>query len=267
MTETATKTFAPGTFCWVELQTTSGEGAKEFYNRVFGWTAKEDPLPDGSKYIMFYSQGKSVGAAYQMSPETQSQGVPPNWGQYVAVESADAAAKKAAEAGGKVLMEAFDVMEVGRMAVLQDPTGAVISVWQPKQHQGYELFDTLGSHAWSELMTTDPGKVKPFYNAVFGWTDKPMEGMDYDFFMNKQPDGEVLMEAGMMKITPEMGPVPPNWLAYFSVANCDNTLAKVQEFGGKVVMPGTDIPPGRFGVAQDPQGAMFAVLQSKEMQD
>ena len=113
----------------------------------------------------------------------------------------------------------------------------------------------------------DPAKAAPFYQAVFDWSTKPMEcDQEYLFFMNMQPDGQVLMEAGLMKITTEMCPVPPHWLAYFQVGDCDDTLAKAQEFGGKVLMPGMDIPPGRFGVVQDPQGAVFAVLQFKEAQ-
>ena len=265
MIETQTKRFAPGTFCWAELMTSDGNSAKEFYGRLFGWSFKEDPLPDGSSYIMFDFDGKNVAAAYQMSAEMQKQ-VPPNWGQYVAVDSVDDAARKAVEAGGKVLMEPMDVMEVGRMAALQDPSGAAISAWQAKEHQGFELFDTVGGHCWTELLTDDPAKVKGFYSAVFGWSTKPMEGMNYEFFMNKQPAGEVLMEAGLMQITPEMGPVPPNWMPYFQVANCDDTAAKAQEFGGKVLMPGMDIPPGRFAVLQDPQGAVFSILQMKETQ-
>lgn len=262
-----TQRYAPGTFCWAELQTSDGNAAKSFYAKLFGWTAQEDPIPQGGSYIMFSVGGKNVAAAYQMSSEMKSQGIPPHWGNYVSVDNVDTATKKAKDCGGKVIAEPMDVMESGRMAVLQDPTGAVVSLWQAKAHHGAQLRDELGAMCWHELMTNDTAKAQPFYTKLFSWTTENMEGdTPYTFFKNQDTHRESRFAGGMMTIPPDMAQVPPHWMVYFQVANCDATVTKVQELGGKVRFPATDIPPGRFALLQDLQGATFAVLQFKPQQ-
>jgi predicted enzyme related to lactoylglutathione lyase len=125
-----------GSFCWVELATTDQNAAKTFYTSLFGWTVDDSPMGPGDFYSMFRLSGRDTGAGYTMRKEQRAQGVPPNWMIYLAVENADQAASKAAQAGGTVLSPAFDVMDAGRMAVIQDPTGAIFSVWQPKNSKG-----------------------------------------------------------------------------------------------------------------------------------
>mgnify|MGYP000429164241 CR=1 FL=1 len=88
----------PGTFCWVELGTTNQNGAKTFYGELFGWGIHEIPIGPAGVYTMFQIGGKDVGATYQLMPDQVSQGIPPNWMSYVAVESADETAKAIAEA-------------------------------------------------------------------------------------------------------------------------------------------------------------------------
>src|SRR5262245_37142792 len=113
----------PGSFCWPELATSDSAGAKAFYRGLFGWDGNDSHAGLDMNDMMLQKAGKSVGALYQMGP--QMQGMPPHWNIYVAVASADAAAKKAKDLGGKILMEPFDVMDVGRMAVIQDKQGAI----------------------------------------------------------------------------------------------------------------------------------------------
>jgi uncharacterized protein len=251
----------PGTFCWVELATNDGAAAKKFYTSLFGWGVDDMPIPDGSTYSMLQKNGKQVGALYQLGP--QQQGVPPHWNSYVSVASADASATKAKELGAKVMLEPFDVMDAGRMAVLSDPTGAVFSLWEPRRHFGAQLVNEPGAFCWNELYTTDPKKAGDFYGGLFGWT-KDSRHMDYGEYVIFKKDED--MAGGMMQISKEMGPMPPYWLVYFAVEDCDRTVEKAKGAGAKVMMPPMDIENvGRFSILTDPQGAGFAVIKLNPM--
>ena len=252
-------TYAPGTFCWVELGTTDGEAAKKFYTELFGWTFTDNPIGPDMVYTMLKQDGKDVGALYQMGQEMTSMGIPPNWLSYVSVTSADEAATKAKEAGATLLKEPFDVFTVGRMAVVQDPTGAVFALWQAGTHAGSGITNVPNSFCWNELGTNDPEKAGDFYTTVFGWTKDTQQfgPMEYTMFANgERPAG------GMYQITPEMGPIPAHWLVYFAVNDCDATVAKAESLGAKTMKPADDIPNiGRFAILTDPQGAAFAVIK------
>ena len=117
----------PGSFCWIELATLDQSAAKSFYSSLFGWTPFDVPMGPGEVYTIFRLEDRDAAAAYTMRPEQRSQGVPPNWMLYISVASADDAAKRARDVGGTVHMDAFDVGDSGRMAVLQDHTGAVFA--------------------------------------------------------------------------------------------------------------------------------------------
>lgn len=247
----------PGTFCWVELSTSDGLAAKKFYTSLFGWSFVDNPMGEGGVYTMLQKNGRDVGALYQMGPEQM--GILPNWGSYVCVENANDAAAHAKELGATVMLEPFDVMEHGRMAVIQDPTGAVFSLWQPNRHIGARVVNEPGSFCWNELYTTDPARVADFYMGLFGWT-KDVRHMDYgDYVIFNHAGG---MAGGMMKILKEWGPVPPHWIVYFAVDDCDKTVEKAKSLGAKVNREPTDIPEvGRFAMLADPQGAGFAVIR------
>jgi len=255
----------PGTFCWIELGTNSGDAAKSFYTQLFGWNYVDHPMGPDGVYTILQLNGKDVAALYELMPDMKAQGIPPHWMSYVAVENADETAEKAKAAGGTVLKEPFDVFTLGRMAVIQDPTGAVFSLWQPKDNKGLGLVGSPNSLCWNELMTTDTKKAGDFYSTVFDWgRDVQNFGpMEYTMFNNggDRPSG------GMLQITPEMGPIPPNWLIYFAVDDCDATVKKATELGGSVIAPPTDIPTiGRFAVLTDPQGAVFATIKLETAQ-
>src|SRR3954464_15076286 len=123
--------YAPGTFSWADLTTTDADGAKAFYTALFGWDAEDTPIPDGGVYTMLSKGGKAVGAL-----SAGREGQPAAWNTYVTVASADDSAEAAAGQGGTVAMAPFDVMDVGRMAVVQDPTGAFFAVWEPRANIG-----------------------------------------------------------------------------------------------------------------------------------
>ena len=247
---------AAGNFCWAELNTNDAAGAKAFYTSLFGWTFDDNPMGPDMVYTMLFKEGGSVAALYQ----EQGSQMPPHWGAYISSSDADATAAKANQAGGTVMMEPFDVMTFGRMCVLQDPTGAVLSVWQPKDHIGYQIVDEPGAVCWNELNTRGGDRARPFYEAVFGWKSKESSmGGGYVEFEN---NGKTV--AGLMEITPEMGDhIPPHWLTYFQVANTDASADKAMALGGQVLFGPENIPDmGRFAVVQDPQGAVFGIYSA-----
>lgn len=244
----------PGTFSWTDLNTTDQEDAKAFYSALFGWEIEDMPAGEGVVYSMAAIDGKWVGA---ISPQPQQQrdaGVPPAWNSYITVADADATAARAAELGASVHAPPFDVMEAGRMAVIQDPQGAWFLIWQPKQHLGAQLVNVPGALCWNELGTPDLDGSAAFYSGLFGWTTSPMEDGEMPYL--------VINNAGRSNggIRPPMPPgTPPFWIVYFAADDLDATLARVSELGGNVLMGNTDIGIARIAVAQDPQGAVFAL--------
>ncbi len=253
--------YKPGAFCWIDLSTTDTTAATKFYRELFGWDANDEPAGEGMVYTHLALGGKSVGGLYAMPKETRDMGVPPHWMSYISVENADQTAAKAKELGATVLMEPADVGEGGRMAVMQDPTGAWFSIWQPLKHHGAEIFNEPISLCWTELMTTDTKKAAAFYGGLFGYTAKVqnMGEIDYTSFMN----GDI-PTAGMMAITPGMGEgIPSHWAVYLTVEDCDATVSKAKSLGAQVYKDTSDIPGmGRFAVLADPQGAVFSVFES-----
>lgn len=251
----------PGSFCWIELGTTDQSAAKAFYTSLFGWSVHDFPMGPGQVYSMFQLDGRNAGAAYTLDPKNMP-GVPPNWALYITVESADGAAAKATAAGGKVLGGPFDVSEFGRMAVLQDPTGAAFDVWQPKMHQGLGIAGVPGALCWADLSTPQPELAKPFYEKVFGWKISAGE-KDPSGYLHIQ-NGERFI-GGLPPAQYRDPKAPPHWLLYIQVADADASTAKARELGARVYMePMTMENVGRWSVAADPQGAVFALFQPIE---
>jgi len=251
--------YKPGTFCWVELATSDDEAAKSFYTQLFGWTFEDHPMGPDMVYTMLRREGKDVGALYKLMSDQVAQGVPPNWLSYVSVTSADESTAKAKDAGATILKEPFDVMTVGRMSVIQDPTGAVFALWQAGDHKGAGIYNVPGSLCWNELMTTDTAKDKEFYTKLFAWGANTQNFGDFEYTMFQNGERGA---GGMLQITPEMGPIPSNWLVYFAVDDCDAKVQKATELGAKVCKPADDIPGvGRFAILTDPQGAAFAMIK------
>ena len=175
---------AAGTFCWPELATTDVAAAVAFYSAIFGWDGDDQPTPAGEPYTMLKLADREVGALHPMQPGPRTAGVPPHWMSYVAVVNADDAARTAVGLGGTVIAPPFDVMDAGRMAVLQDPTGAVFSVWQARSHPGAGRINEVGALCWTELYTPDTEKAGVFYAALFNWHPKPWDGpTEYTVFI------------------------------------------------------------------------------------
>ena len=257
--------YAPGTFCWAELGTNDEAGARSFYAELFDWQTEISPMGAGmGDYTTLRKRGKDVGGLYKLFPEQVEQGVPPNWLPYVSVASAEAAAARAAELGGTVLSPAIDVLDIGRLAVLQDPVGATLAVWEAKTRHGSEIVAEPGAICWNELLTHDTAKAGAFYAGLFGWSlqSRAMGPIQYTMLMQGQcPAG------GMMSLPPEMGAVPPHWMVYFAVDDCDEDVRRATALGAKVCAPPSDVPgAGRMAVLADPQGAAFAIIKLSEPQ-
>ena len=248
--------YPDGLFSWVDLATTDTDAAKAFYTGLFGWDAVGVETDRGPIYTMYQIEGHTVAGMGPLPPDMQAQGVPPIWSSYVKHDDVDSIVAKAAEAGGTVTMPPMDVMEEGRMAMIQDPSGAMFGVWQPKNHIGAALVNQPNTLFWNELQTHDVEACKAFYSAVFGWANET-DGTGYVAFSQDKR-----VQAGMMKIDPSWGEVPPHWGVYFMVDDVEATTAKVKELGGIVLVPPTPAGDmGHFSLVQDPQGGTFTVMQ------
>lgn len=246
-------TVAPGKPNWVDLGSPDLDASREFYAGLFGWTADVSDDPQFGGYTTFKKNGKAVAGAGGLSSEGQV----PTWSTYIATDSADATAAKVEENGGTIVAPPMDVGEEGRMAVFTDPGGASFSVWQPGANPGAQLFNAPGSLSWNELATRDPAGAKRFYGAVFGWEAKDTPNGDTKYTLWRLRGRPV---AGMMQAT---GPaeLPPLWMVYFAVEDCDATAQRAAELGGQIAVRPTKNPQGRFAVLNDPHGAVFSIIK------
>lgn len=257
-----------GVPCWVDHASADPDGATAFYTALFGWEAEEQ-MPPGApgQYKLCRLGGRDVAAISSQAME----GVPPAWNTYVAVDDADAAAAAASAAGGTVLAGPFDVFDAGRMAVLQDPAGAVFSAWQAGRHHGAGLVDEPGTLAWNELTTRDPEGSRRFYGEVFGWRNAAMEFGGGRYFTwhlagGDAPDPQSNAVGGMMPMDGDLWPadLSPHWMTYFASDDPDAIAARCAELGGTVSIAPFDTPAGRIAVLSDPEGAAFSVIQPLE---
>ena len=244
---------------WLDLGTTDLDSAESFYGELFGWSADRQPAGEGIFYSMQSINGKTVAGIYEQAQDQRDAGIPPNWLTYITVDHVDAAAAKIEPAGGRVAAPPFDVMDAGRMAIVADPSGGVVGLWQAKQAVGSELSGQAGTFTWAELISTDPQAAEQFLVEVLGVNVVPMPNAPggYKLLM---VDG--VPAGGVMLRSEEMGEVPSYWMNYFQVDDAQATADKAESLGGKVIMPPFDSGgPGTISVLQDPQGAVFSVIK------
>ena len=245
---------APGTFSSVDLATSDSDAAKSFYGALFGWQS-EDMDGAGGTYTIFRLDGKHVAGCFEGAGG--GAGVPPHWNSYVTVQDVDASVAKATELGGSVLMQAQDVAQIGRMAVIADPAGAGVALWEPRGMIGAELVNAPGAACWNDLGTTDLDAAMAFYGELFGWTFEEVPGVESRHrIRNRETENGSLYLQG----ADERG-VPPNWLVYFATADLQGSDARVTELGGQVVVDPLEVAAGgRVSVVTDPQGAAFGLF-------
>jgi uncharacterized protein len=242
---------------WVDLSSSDAAASRAFYSKVFGWQVEVNPDPQYGGYALAKLDGKDVGGiGPSMSP-----GAPTAWNIYIGTDDIDDLAKQVQTAGGTVVAPPFDVGDQGRMAVFQDPSGAVISAWQGARMGGFQT-DVDDSFGWAELNAREVEKALPFYRQLFGWTVKtsPM-GEGQPLYNEFQIDGRSVAGATEMS---SMVPaeVPSYWLAYFSADDVDATYRKAIDAGARALIEPQDFPGGRFSIVTDPQGASFGLLKT-----
>jgi uncharacterized protein len=201
--------------------------------------------------------GQQVAAISPQPEQQREAGVPPMWNSYITVESADDALARAQELGAAAHAPAFDVMEAGRMAAVRDPQGAFVLLWEPRQHIGAAFVNGPGALCWNELASSDMDASAAFYGSLFGWSTEALPEGPMPYLVIKNADGHT--NGGIRPVMP--AGTPPHWLVYFGIDSADNGLAKVVELGGTQLVEPMDIAPeARIAVAQDPQGAVFALF-------
>jgi predicted enzyme related to lactoylglutathione lyase len=250
-------TYPHGVPCWVDAGQHDPEAALKFYGELFGWEFKgPGGMPDHGRYFVACVDGADVAGIASHPPDTS-----PGWKTYVSVESADETAAKAANAGGSVLVEPFDAMPAGRMAVLADPAGAVFCIWQPAARQGAQRINEPSAWAMSLLHTSDPEGAKRFYAELFGWQ---AEGDELTLFrlpgyVGGEPQQPVPRDVVAAMLPLEGAGQESHWSVDLWIDDTDAAAETASRLGGRVVVPPNDSPIARHAVLADPEGAVFSV--------
>ena len=244
-----------GAPCWIDLYTSDTDQATTFYGELFGWTAESAGEEFGG-YTIFTKSGRPVAGCMQhMNP-----GDPEQWSVYLASADARATAAAASGHGGHVVVEPMDVQENGTMAMLADPGGAGIGIWQPGTEKGFTVLGEPGAPSWFELHARDYDRAVSFYRDVFDW--QPQVLADTEDFRYTTLGKDDAATAGIMDASRSLPDGEPDrWSVYFGVENADETLARVVELGGTVSRPAEDTPYGRLAEAADSTGARFKIVQ------
>ncbi|MBB3086746.1 VOC family protein [Geodermatophilus sabuli] len=237
-----------GTPTWVDLAVPDLHSALDFYRAVFGWEFRIGPEEYGS-YTTCLLRGRPVAAVFVDPGRT------PAWDVYLATPDCDDTTARAREAGATVLEEPTDVMAQGRMAMLLDPAGARVGLWQGRDHVGCQVVNEPGALLRNDLVTPDADAARRFYARVFdfGLDGNPdMPGFDFTFL--RRPDGH---EVGGVMGAPEAS--GSAWSTVFEVADADEAVRRAVAAGGS--SPGAeDFLYGRLAAIADPAGAEFSVI-------
>lgn len=254
-----------GQFCWYDLMTPDPAGAKRFYTSLLGWKVETFKFasPD-QPYDMWAVGGKTFGGVSKLGEQQKAMGIPPHWLPAVEVNNVDETASKAMSLGGRVIVAAMDIPDTGRYAVLTDPQGAAIAIFQANgPFAGFDGTVEMGKPSWHELMTTDFRRAFEFYRALFGWdkideVDMGPGGVYFEYGMKGK------MFGGMYNRPAEMGAMPPFWLPYFHVKDIEASTAAAKKAGAVVQNGPMEVPGGDWIVVMgDPQGAAFAMHARK----
>lgn len=255
-----TRDSAPlGAPCWIDLATSDTEGARDFYSALFGWTFQVGDEQYGGYINCFRGEAQVAG----IMPNTPDSGFLDGWTTYFASADAQATADLADDSGGQALLAPMEVPQMGTMAMLVDPGGASVGVWQAAQHTGFQLFGETGTPVWHELHTRNYLASVLFYETVFGWNTTVQGDTDQFRYSTAEFDGVGL--AGIMDATsflPE--DTPASWKVYFGVDDVDATLELAQSLGGTVITGADDSPYGRLATLSDPMGARFKIMTPTE---
>ncbi len=241
-----------GTPAWIDLGVPDLDRAKTFYGALFGWEYEERSAATGP-FTLCLLRGRRVAALRPVSAadvEGESW-----WHVHVATDDCDRTAKQIVVHGGSVLAAPEDVADLGRTAVVADPTGARFSLWQGRLLPGCELVNEPCTLVRNDLACPDPGPARRFYAAVFDFTlDGNDDLPDFDFTFLRRPDGH---EIGGVFGDPAA--TASRWQTVFEVADTDEAVARALAAGGTAGTP-EDAPYGRMAPITDPFGTSFSVI-------
>ena len=245
-------TYATGTPCWVDLMTPDPAQAEAFYGQVLGWTYDKQPEAYGG-YLVCKADGATVAGIGKPPAGTD---MPAAWTPYLATTDVAATVARMTEAGGTVLRPPMEVPRQGHMAIVADPSGAVVGLWQPLAHHGFDVLGSPGAACWFEVNTWKGPEVREFFATVFRLAPQKLEGMDYwTLHHGGRP------RYGVLQMTKEWEGLPPHWSSYFAVEDTDAAAARVRDAGGHVKHGPFDTPFGRMAVCADPGGALFSLIK------
>ncbi|MBT8224898.1 MAG: VOC family protein [Dactylosporangium sp.] len=246
--------YIDGEPCWADIMARDPEAARDFYQKVFGWTYQIGG-PESGGYALCLADGKPVAGL--MPWQSQMGDIPPHWALYLSTAQTDETAQAITASGGRIMVEPMDVPGSGRMAFGADPAGAAFGVWQPEGHLGFASTGGLGAFAWAELNTRESAAADRFYHGLFGYEQRQIGQGDFDYTVWSLAGKEI---CGRMLMPPEMGDVPPHWMIYFGVDDTDAAIVRVTEAGGALRYPPHDSPYGRLAGVSDPEGAAFCIV-------
>ena len=242
-----------GKFVWFEYVSSDAKKAQGFYGEVFGWRVQD--VPTGPMPYQMIAVGDKTVGGYTDAPDPK---IPPHWRSHLHVASAEKSVAAVKQAGGAVILAPIKMGEYGTMALVTDPLGGALALWQSTKPDETGDKPADGHFVWNELWTHDPARSIAFYKAIAGYAveAKEMAGMGtYNLF---SVGGEPI--AGALKSP--MPDVPQMWLPYVQVASADKTIERAKKLGAEIVVPATDVPEvGRFAIFKDTLGGVLGIIQ------
>ncbi|MFK0258016.1 VOC family protein [Streptomyces sp. NPDC090445] len=256
--------YRPGTPCWIDLMVPDQQAALDFYAGLFGWSGEVGPPETGGYSVCLYKEQPVAGIMKAMNPDgsTPDPMPPAVWTTYLAVHDVHEVVRAAAAAGGSTIMDPTEVMDLGRMAVLADPTGAVYGIWQAGSFPGAGIVNEDNTLIWNDLATSDPQQAARYYSTILPITPAASEIPGAEGYIEFKVNDRAV--GGLMSLEQHPKGTPPHWMPYFRVADADATQAACEKAGGSIMAPAFDMPVGRMAVLADPQGAVFAVIKPND---
>ncbi len=255
---TRVEPWAQGTPSWVDLSSPDPAASNAFYGSLFGWEIT-DSGPEMGNYGMCLLEGRPVAG---IGPQMGGDDAPPAWLTYLAVDDVEKVAEAVPSAGGTLVVPPMTVGDAGRMAVVHDPTGAFVGIWQAGETIGMERYNEPGAVVWNEHMSRDPQRARDFYGTVFGYAFDQLE--EYPYWTISLQEGHDSV-AGLGSLSEDAPTdLPAHWMTYFMVESVDASVAKAEELGATVAQAPSDTPFGRIAVVEDPQGAAFSLMSAVE---
>ncbi|MCE2467202.1 MAG: VOC family protein [Caldilineaceae bacterium] len=233
-----------GTFSWLDLSTTDIEGAKDFYGTMFGWEFEPQVVEGELVYTICTLNGLQVcGLGGTMGEDD-----PPCWNVYTCVEDVDATSNRAVELGGKIEAGPMDIFDSGRMSFISDPQGAMLGLWQPREHLGVQVMFEPGTFMWAEIMTWDAEGTNAFYQGLHGWdTVADHSNPNYTLYVPGGDTSRTVYLAGQLAMDENFDKsIPTYWGIYLQVSDTAETLRRCIELGGEQAVPATEIAQGTF---------------------